>query len=415
MKAVPRFSPGFAADELRAAFGALSSGGVTQGDGATRFAEALTNYLGEGRALLTPSARMALWLVLRGADLEPGEIIFPGLTYYAMPAAAKLAGFTPRFVDVDEHLLLDLNQLENTINERTRAIVPTHLYGRVVDMPRLMKMAKKHKLLVVEDIAQGLGAAWQGRKAGAFGQAAIATFGPTKNITALGGACLFIHEQEWEQRLAHALQVSRPLPAGKTLFNLTYAGAMALACWRPLFAMTLGPLLKLLRPRGRDPIASATDDPPRDFDGVPASFFQGQVGHLMGRVGQASLAAMDGRNALRRRNGLRLSEALRDEADIVVPQPRPEEEPIYMSFPILVDRPDDFAAELIAYGIDTARGYMSSCARLPMFASSDPTPRADDAEARMLHLPVHPALSEAMVDEIAAAVRRALAVRRGVV
>jgi perosamine synthetase len=135
------------------------------------------------------------------------------------------------------------------------------------------------------------------------------------------------------------------------------------------------------------------------------------VGHLMGQVGRASLAAMDDRNARRRANGLRLAVALADTPGVAAPPLCDDEEAIFMSFPILVDDPDDFAVALLERGVDTARGYMSSCARLPMFASDDATPRADAAQARMLHVPIHPALGEADIDRVAATIREALAAR----
>lgn len=412
MKTLPRFSPGFSWPEAKRAGAALSAGRIVRGPGAATFATELAAYLGVKHAFLAPSARMGMWLALRAMGLAPGEIVFPGLTYYAMPAAARLAGFTPRFVDVDAHLLMDVDALEAAINENTRAIAPTHLYGHAVDMDRVGEIAAAHDLPIIEDIAQGLGAKWRGRKVGTFGRLAIATFGPTKNITALGGACLFTDDDLLAERLAHALVAVRPAGPIAVLKALAFAGAMAVASYRPLFAAVLAPLLRLGRRRGVDLITKATDDPPRDFaDGVPAWFFQGGIGHLMGEVGRASLAAMDDRNARRRVNGLRLAAALADAPGVLAPGVRDDEEAIFMSFPIRVDDPDAFADALLARGVDTARGYMSACARLPMFASADPTPCADDAEARLLHVPIHPALGDADIDRVAATIRDALAAR----
>ncbi len=414
MKAVPRFSPGFAWPETQRALAALLGGRVVKGDGAADFSRELGAYLGVKHAFLVPSARMGFWLALRAMDFDGGEIIFPGLTYYAMPAAAKLAGLQPRFVDIDDNLLLDLDRLEAAIGKDTRAIFPTHLYGRTVDMTRLMDIAARHNLPVFEDIAQGLGAKWQGQKVGTFGRFAIATFGPTKNITALGGACVFTDDDELAQRLGRALEAVAPATTLPVLKAFGFATAMALASWTPVFRLLVAPLLKLGRRRGVDLIAKATADSPVDFtDGVPAWFFQGGVGHLMGQVGGASLAAMDERNARRRAGGLRLSAALGDVDQVAVPQVRDGEEAIFMSFPLLVDDPDAFADLLLARGVDTARGYMSACADLPMFAGGGDCPRASEALARMLHLPVHPGMNAALIDEVAAMVKDALAARRG--
>jgi len=411
MRAIPRFSPGFAGPECTRAGRALLAGKIVRGGGDERFAADLAAYLGVRHALLVPSARMGLWLALRASGREPGEVIFPGLTYYAMPAAARLAGFTPRFVDVDEHLLLDIEALAGAINDRTRAIVPTHLYGRAMDMPRLQSLLAGRDLLLVEDIAQGLGAKWDGRKVGTFGDLAVATFGPTKNITALGGACLFTNDDALAERLRRALVAVAPAAAGATLRALLFAAAMALATRGWFFRGLVAPLLKLGRRRGVDLIARATADPPRDFPEIPAGFFHGGVGHLMGEVGAASLAAMDARNARRRENGLRLSAALAGTPGLAVPRPRSEEEPIFMSFPALADDPEGLADALLRRGVDTARGYMSACADLPMFASADRCPHARAAVERMLHLPVHPDLTTGQIDELAQTVRETMAER----
>jgi dTDP-4-amino-4,6-dideoxygalactose transaminase len=414
MKPVPRFSPGFAWPEARQALGAIASGRLVRGPGPSEFARELAAYLGVRHVFLTPSARMAFWLALRATGLPPGEIIFPSLTYYAMPAAAKLAGFTPRFVDVDEHLLLDLNAVEAAINENTRAIMPVHLYGRCVDMTALAAVAARHGLPIFEDIAQALGARWGDGPVGSFGKLAIGTFGPTKNITALGGGCIVTNDDELAERLERAGQSIIPAGSLAVLRAFGFASAMALAAWPPLFRLALWPLLRLGRARGVDIITKATDDPPRDFPvDAPPAFFTGGLGHLMGRFGSASLRALDHRNARRRAGGLRLAAALEGTPGVRAPQPREGETPIFMSFPILVDDPGAFADALLARGVDTARGYMSACADLSMFGAPGDCPRSADAVARMLHLPVHPAMTDERLDGVATAVRAVAAERGG--
>lgn len=132
----------------------------------------------------------ALHLALRVLGVGPGdEVIAPANTFVATVLAISYVGAKPVLVDIDPKTFnLDLAELEGKITPKTKTIVPVHLYGRALDMGRLMVLAKKHGIQIVEDACQAHGAIWGGRKVGSFGIMGCFSFYPGKNLGAYGDA-----------------------------------------------------------------------------------------------------------------------------------------------------------------------------------------------------------------------------------
>lgn len=153
-----------------------------------RFEQALADSLGVRHCVGVNSGTDAIALALRSAGIGPGdEVIVPTLTAAGTAAAVLQIGATLRFADADRTTrCLDLEQLHAVIGDRTTAIVPVHLHGYPVDMPRLMRIAAARGLVVVEDCAQAHGALLGGRPIGSFGHAAAFSFYPTKPLGGLG-------------------------------------------------------------------------------------------------------------------------------------------------------------------------------------------------------------------------------------
>ena len=144
-----------------------------------------TNYcVGVGNGL------DALMLALKALDVHEGdEVIVPSNTYIATALAVTYVGATPVFVEPDIRTFnIDPSKIEAAITNKTKAIMPVHLYGQACDMDPIMELAKKYNLYVVEDCAQAHGATYKGQKIGSFGDAAGFSFYPGKNLGALGDA-----------------------------------------------------------------------------------------------------------------------------------------------------------------------------------------------------------------------------------
>ncbi|MDO5155659.1 MAG: DegT/DnrJ/EryC1/StrS family aminotransferase [Eubacteriales bacterium] len=130
----------------------------------------------------------AIMLALKACGIkEKDEVIVPVNSFIATALAVSYVGAIPRFVDVREDTCnIDVNLIEKAITTNTRAIIPVHLYGQMAEMDKIVEVAKKHELAVIEDAAQAHGATYNGKKAGFFGNAAAFSFYPGKNLGALG-------------------------------------------------------------------------------------------------------------------------------------------------------------------------------------------------------------------------------------
>lgn len=171
----------------------LDSGTLILGDEGKRFEQTFAARLGGGHAVGVNSGTDALVIALQAFGIGPGdEVITVPNTAVPTVSAIRMTGATPVFADVDPRTaLLDLSNLQQHVTARTRAIVPVHLYGNVVDVEALQDLVRGRGIRVLEDCAQCQGATLRQRPAGSFGDAAAFSFYPTKNLGAFGdgGLC----------------------------------------------------------------------------------------------------------------------------------------------------------------------------------------------------------------------------------
>jgi|SRR5437867_1930549 len=167
----------------------LSQGDLMLRQQLRHFESHFAAFVGTRYAMGTSNCTDALHLALRAAGIGPGdEVITVSHTFVATAAAIHHAGAAPVLVDIGDDHNMNVDLVESAITPRTKAIVPVHLNGRVCDMGRLMSMAEKHGLLVIEDSAQALGASFDGKRGGSFGVAGCFSFYPAKLLGAFGDA-----------------------------------------------------------------------------------------------------------------------------------------------------------------------------------------------------------------------------------
>lgn len=176
-------------EEMMAAFtDCYDTGWFIQGKQCEAFEKEFAAYCGSEYCVGVANGLDALFLSIRALGLGAGdEIIVPGDTFIATALAVSYAGATP--VLAEPELLtanLDGHGLEELVTEKTKAIIPVHLYGQMADMDPIMAFAKKHNLYVIEDCAQAHGATYKGRKAGTIGDVGCFSFYPGKNLGSLG-------------------------------------------------------------------------------------------------------------------------------------------------------------------------------------------------------------------------------------
>ena len=162
------------------------------GEEVRQFEEEFAAYCGVRFAIGVANGTDAIHLAVRAAGIGPGdECLIPANTFIATALGVSYAGARPVPVDADARtFLMDLGKLEKALTPKTKAVIPVHLYGRIMDMEPLLELARKHNLVVIEDAAQAHGAAIRDRKAGSFGTLACFSFYPGKNLGAYGDAGL---------------------------------------------------------------------------------------------------------------------------------------------------------------------------------------------------------------------------------
>jgi len=174
-----------------------------QGPATSEFEARFAAYCGVDHCVSLNSGTSALHVALRCLNLGPGdEIVTVSMTFIATAWAISYVGATPVFVDVDPiRRTMDPVKLEAAITPRTKAIIPVHLYGMPTEMDRIMAIAERHGLPVIEDAAQAHGAKYRGKRVGQFGQIACFSFYPSKNLGAYGeGGALITSDASIAQR-----------------------------------------------------------------------------------------------------------------------------------------------------------------------------------------------------------------------
>ena len=168
----------------------LASGNYIGGALVEGFEQQFKTYVGVSQCVACNSGTDALYLALRALEIGPGdEVITTPFTFFATAEVISAVGATPVFVDVDAQTFnLNVKQVVSAITERSKAIIPVHLFGQPVDMSALMAIAQSHQLAVIEDCAQSAGAESMGQKVGSIGHIGCFSFYPTKNLGACGDA-----------------------------------------------------------------------------------------------------------------------------------------------------------------------------------------------------------------------------------
>lgn len=212
-----------------------------------QFEEEFAAYCGAGYALGVTSGSAALKIALTALDVGPGdEVIVPAFTFIATYEAVLEAGAIPVMADIDDSLNLDPDDIINKMTPYTKAVIPVHMCGAPANIERIVAVARKSNLLVLEDTAQAVGASYQGKKLGTFGDMGIFSFDYYKTITSGEGGMVITNSKELYDRSDwyhdhghdHNVKVSRAME-GRSILGFNYRmnelqGAVGLAQFRKL-------------------------------------------------------------------------------------------------------------------------------------------------------------------------------------
>jgi perosamine synthetase len=354
---IPPAQPVIGTAEIEAAVRVLRSGIVAQGPEVAAFEREFSEIVGNRHCVAVNSGTSALQLSLMALGFGPGdEIIVPSFSFAATANAVRLVGATPVFADIDASSFnLDPDSVAAAVTPRTVAIMPVHLYGLPAAMDRIMPLARRHALAVVEDAAQAHAAALGGQPTGTFGDVGCFSFYPTKNMHSLEGGMIATAD----------------------------AG--------------LARTLRLLRNQGMEQRYAN--------EIVGANMRLTDVAAAVGRVQLTQLA---GWTETRRANAAFLNTHL---SGVETPQVPAGWRHVYHQYTIRVtgDR-DAFQAALAERGVGSAVYYPTPIHRLRPYLTEDgrvgdwKLPETDRAAAEVLSLPIFPGLTGAELDRIVDAV-----------
>ena len=171
------------------------------GEQCARFERRYARYLGVKYVQMTSSGTTALTAALVGLGIGPGdEVIMPACTYMATAVSVLGAGAIPVIVDIDESITIDPAAVDAAVGPRTRAVIPVHMWGLSCDMGAIMRVARRRRLLVVEDACQSIGGGYRGRKLGSIGHAGGFSFNYYKNMTCGEGGAVVTRDAKAAER-----------------------------------------------------------------------------------------------------------------------------------------------------------------------------------------------------------------------
>jgi UDP-4-amino-4-deoxy-L-arabinose-oxoglutarate aminotransferase len=200
---LPLSRPSMGEKEIKGVVTCLKSGWLTTGPLCKAFEEKFCELTGASYALSVSSGTAGMHLMLLGLDIKRGdEIITPSMTFASTLNMITLCGAKPIFVDIHyDTLNINADLIKEKITEKTKVIVPVHFAGAPVDMDKILGIAKKYDLFIIEDAAHGLGTYYKGVHVGGFGHRAIFSFHPLKNITTGEGGMITHNDDHLESRL----------------------------------------------------------------------------------------------------------------------------------------------------------------------------------------------------------------------
>lgn len=333
-------------EEIAAVTAVLESGGIAGGPVVAAFEREFADLV-DGRACVAVnSGTSALHLGLLASGIGPGdEVVVPSFTFAATANSVAMTGATPVFADIDpDTFCLDPASAEKAVSERTRAIMPVHLYGQAADWAAFEEIAETHGLLLLEDAAQAHAASYSGRPVGALGHVAAFSFYATKNMTTGEGGMVVCADEDTARRV------------------------------------------RLLRNQGME----------RRYENEIAGL-NNRMTDVAAAIGRVQLTHLAAWNDRRREIAARYAAELRG---AVVPRVAPGNVHVFHQFTVRVAQRDQVLALLQDAGIGAAVYYPTPTHRLPAYATDDDLPETDRAARECLSLPIHPRLTEDEVTRV---------------
>lgn len=198
LKSIPLSSPDITLKEVEIMNEVLATPYLSIGPKVREFEEKIANYVGTKYAIAANSGTSGLHLCVKSLDIKDGdEVITPPFSFIASANCILFERAKPVFVDIDENTLcIDVNRIEEKITEKTKAILPVHIFGHSCQMDKIMEIAKKYNLAVIEDACEAIGTEYKNKRVGTFGDTAVFAFYPNKQITTAEGGMVVTNNEK---------------------------------------------------------------------------------------------------------------------------------------------------------------------------------------------------------------------------
>jgi perosamine synthetase len=195
---IPLSAPEITEQDIEAVTGVLRTSSLSLGPKVREFERAIAHYVSAADVIAVNSGTSGLHLCIRALGISEGdEVIVPSFAFIAVANAVRYERAVPAFVDIDPQTLnLDPSLLEQAITARTRAIIVVHTFGCPAELSRILQIARRHGLFVIEDACEAIGAEYEGQKVGALGDAGVFAFYPNKQITTGEGGAVVTNNSE---------------------------------------------------------------------------------------------------------------------------------------------------------------------------------------------------------------------------
>jgi len=200
----------------------LSAAQYIMGENVKEFEKEISEYLGVKHSISVGNGTDALIIALKALGIGEGdEVITTPFTFFATAESISFVGATPVFVDVDINTYnIDPAKIEERITEKTKAIMPVHIFGQPCDMDSINEMAKKYNLKVIEDACQAIGSEYKGKKTGTLSDIACFSFFPTKNLGCAGDGGMIVTDDEELATICRALRTHGSGANGQKAYNI---------------------------------------------------------------------------------------------------------------------------------------------------------------------------------------------------
>ena len=406
LRTIPRYGVRSIPGEEQEVIAAFRRGEAIEGLAISEFERSFSAYHYMDHAVAASYGRMAFYYILKALDLPPNsEIILPALTFWVVPEIARRADLKPVFVDVDPLTFnLDPTKIEAAITERTRVIVPTHLYGQPCQMTEITTLAQKHNLFIVEDCAQAVGARYRGRLVGTFGTASFFSFQMLKGINTYGGGMALMNDPVLAASVRRQAS-SEPTQSAQELIKRFLMGYAARVGVSPkTFTFWGFPVQALAATFGHHDLSRLVWEKIRPLDPFPHSYRR-RYSNVQAIIGLRGLAELNELNARTVAHARRYSQGLADCRAVRVPDVIKEAEHVYYQYSIYVSDEQRVSRRAIRKGVDFETTHVDVCPSLPLFKEFV----ADCPGARMtersLQLPVYSRLRTSDIERVLRVVR----------